>query len=111
MSLLLPFEGATHCLELPYFLGKNILGEFVHDEQDEAMMDKFSTYLIEFIKTGNPNNDKYAEKWEPFTIDHHDKYFLFDIHEYGMRDKYAEGRLEKWDKIFAENPKPNGFSC
>lgn len=52
MTLLLPFEGATHCLELPYLFGKSILGEFTPDEKDESMLDKFSTYLVQFVKTG-----------------------------------------------------------
>lgn len=52
MALLLPFEGSTHCLELPYFFGKSILGDFVPDKKDEEMLDKFSTYLIQFVKTG-----------------------------------------------------------
>ncbi|KAI6174879.1 Carboxylic ester hydrolase [Aphelenchoides bicaudatus] len=105
MALLLPFEGPTHCLELPYLFGKSILSDFVPDNRDLEMLDKFSTYLIQFAKTGNPNNDRYPEKWEPFDPNDHDRYFLFDLEEHGMRDGYADKRLPVWDKIFEDHPR------
>ena len=52
MALLLPFEAASHCLELPYFFGKSIISEFTPDLQDEQMIEQFTTYITTFIKTG-----------------------------------------------------------
>ncbi|KAI6179542.1 Carboxylic ester hydrolase [Aphelenchoides besseyi] len=66
MSVLLPFESATHCCEIPFIFGVSILGHFTPDQKDEEMIEKFTTYLTSFAKTGNPNNEQFADKvWEP----------------------------------------------
>lgn len=48
----LPFEAATHCTELPFFFGKSILGEFEVEAEDEPVIERFTTYLVSFIKNG-----------------------------------------------------------
>lgn len=52
LAAILPFEGATHCMELPYLFGKSILSEFEVQEEDSVVMDRFVTMLTNFIKTG-----------------------------------------------------------
>jgi hypothetical protein len=39
-------------MELPYFFGKSIVSEFQVEKEDAQIMDRFITYLTNFIKTG-----------------------------------------------------------
>jgi hypothetical protein len=52
MGAMLPWEAATHCMELPYFFGKSILGDFQVEQEDLPIIDRFTTYLTNFMKTG-----------------------------------------------------------
>ena len=53
LAMLLPFEDATHCMELPYFFGRSILGGFEVTPADEPIIDRYLAYLTAFIKTGS----------------------------------------------------------
>ncbi|KAI6203650.1 Carboxylic ester hydrolase [Aphelenchoides besseyi] len=78
MSVLLPFESATHCCEIPYTFGVSILGHFTPDRKDEEMIEK------------NPNNEKFADKvWEPLSAENNERWFLFDDQEFGMPGKWT----------------------
>ena len=56
-------SGAFHCADMWYWFGtlENSWGEF--EEKDYILMDNMVTYLCEFAKKGNPNNDK-LPMWE-----------------------------------------------
>jgi len=103
MAALLPFEAATHCMELPYFFGQSIVSDFQPGAEDAEIVDRFTTYLTNFVKTGNPNSEKFPEKWEPVRPDALDHYFLFGQTEFGMRDNICEGRPKVWDRLLSEN--------
>lgn len=49
---MMSFEAATHCMELPYFFGVSLFGGFKVEEEDHDIVDRFTTYLTTFIKTG-----------------------------------------------------------
>ena len=51
-QMLLPFGDSTHCMELPYFFGRSILGGFEVTPADEPIIDRYLAYLTAFIKTG-----------------------------------------------------------
>lgn len=119
MSSLVSFEAATHCMELPYFLGVNVFGEFMAEKQDRNMIARFTTYLTSFVKTGLvswrpfkistcwlsrcPNNDVFPEQWEEFNDEEHG-YFLFGQNEFGMRKGSGE-RATRWNTFFKEYPR------
>jgi carboxylesterase type B len=52
LGSIVAFEGATHCMELPYIFGISLLGDFQVVDEDEEIMDRFLTYLTTFMKTG-----------------------------------------------------------
>ncbi|KAI6174878.1 Carboxylesterase domain containing protein [Aphelenchoides bicaudatus] len=102
----LPFGAATHCMELPYLFGKSLFGGYEFKEEDREIVDRFTTYITNFIKTGDPNSSKFPEKWNPSTKGHEGTYFLFGQNEFCNRDNFCGGdRAKKWDRIFKENPR------
>ncbi|KAI6204234.1 hypothetical protein M3Y94_00649200 [Aphelenchoides besseyi] len=102
LGKMLPFEGSTHCCELPYFFGKSILGPFKVEAEDQPVIDRFTTYLCSFIRTGDPNNEKYAEVWKPVTLEAPDLYFEFTSNGAETRDNFCGGkRLDVWDRLFS----------
>jgi len=105
LGYILPFEGATHCMELPYIFGKSILSDFEVHEDDKPVIDLFTTYLSTFMKTGDPNNDKYPEKWEKFEHGKGNPYFLFGNNEFGTRKGFGNNSKKSWNEVFSENPR------
>ncbi|KAI6197502.1 Carboxylic ester hydrolase [Aphelenchoides besseyi] len=76
-STIFKFYASTHTLELPYFFGKSILPyEFVPDDCDKQKIDEFTTYLTNFVKTGDPN-EKLLPKWNKFLSINSPNYFIF----------------------------------
>lgn len=49
---MLPFEKATHCMELPYLFGTSFFGPFEVKDEDQEIIERFTTYLTNFIKNG-----------------------------------------------------------
>ncbi|KAI6172490.1 Carboxylic ester hydrolase [Aphelenchoides besseyi] len=89
-------------LELPYFFGKTILPyEFVPDDRDKQKIDEFTTYLTNFVKTGDPN-DKLLPKWTKFLGTDSANYFVFS--QNSTRDRthedFGEGRFKLWDFLY-----------
>uniref|UniRef100_A0A915AVH1 Carboxylic ester hydrolase n=1 Tax=Parascaris univalens TaxID=6257 RepID=A0A915AVH1_PARUN len=52
LGWLLPFHGATHCVELPYLFGKGILANFNPSEADIDVLENFTTLFTNCAKYG-----------------------------------------------------------
>jgi hypothetical protein len=61
------------------------------------------TYTYQF---SDPNDKRFAEKWEEFKSGQDDAYFLFGQNEFGMRTQFCGGdRARQWNKNFKEHPR------
>ncbi|CAJ0929620.1 unnamed protein product, partial [Mesorhabditis belari] len=58
-----PCQGSTHESEMPYCLGESV--NFTPTQEDITVANLMREFIIQFIKTGNPNIA--AFKWDPFT--------------------------------------------
>lgn len=56
---------ANHGGEMPYFYGNLFRHARLYNEEDEALSEKMQNYLLNFVKTGDPNGSG-LEKWERF---------------------------------------------
>uniref|UniRef100_A0A0M3I0H8 COesterase domain-containing protein n=1 Tax=Ascaris lumbricoides TaxID=6252 RepID=A0A0M3I0H8_ASCLU len=52
LGWLLPFHGATHCVELPYLFGKGILANFNPSDADIDVLENFTTLFTNCAKYG-----------------------------------------------------------
>jgi hypothetical protein len=64
----------------------------------------FEVFVSELIiQFSDPNDNRFAEKWQNLKSGEDGAYFLFGQNEFGMRDNYCGGeRARKWNKIFKE---------
>ncbi|CAD5208876.1 unnamed protein product [Bursaphelenchus xylophilus] len=100
---LIPFQGASHCLELPYLFGISYIdeGEFEPDENDKIMIDYFSGYLINFIKNGNPNDEK-LNGWEKVTKENLAGHMCFDLEPKMHNVGLYSSQLHELDAFFKQ---------
>ncbi|KAI6219555.1 Carboxylic ester hydrolase [Aphelenchoides fujianensis] len=103
-SRVLKFYAATHTLELPYFFGKSILPfGFQPDEEDAKKIEEFTSYVTNFVKTGDPNDGRLV-RWERYAAAANGPYFLFGQNSTEDRSvhNFGDGRLELWDALYAK---------
>ncbi|KAI6183709.1 Carboxylic ester hydrolase [Aphelenchoides bicaudatus] len=94
---LIPFKAATHTLELPYVFGKSILVfNFNPDEKDNKKIEEFTTFLTNFMKTGDPGN-----KWLPYDPKSNNYYwFGQNSTQDGTYSNFCDDRMLKWQRLY-----------
>jgi para-nitrobenzyl esterase len=63
-----PEFGAFHTSDLVYWFNGLKTLDYPWTEEDRRVADQASSYLVNFVKTGNPNG-KNLPAWEPFDAD------------------------------------------
>lgn len=60
--------GAFHSSELPYLYRNFDKSDTAWEESDRHLCEAFSSYLLQFVKTGNPNGNGFPV-WKPYAED------------------------------------------
>ncbi|CAD5206280.1 unnamed protein product [Bursaphelenchus okinawaensis] len=101
---MLPYQAASHCMELPYMLGKSYVddGDFDPDDTDHKMIDIFTGYLSNFVKTGNPNGQDLV-KWNKVNQENYASHLCIDLepemHDHG----FYSNHVSEFDQLFKNN--------
>ncbi|PAV92159.1 hypothetical protein WR25_05327 [Diploscapter pachys] len=97
MSHMIPFKDSTHCVDIMFALGCCIFTEFTFTEEDQKIVDLFSTLITNFAKYGDPNGLNGEEpllngnKWEPSTLENPQRHIVIDK-ESSMQEVFKDGR-------------------
>ncbi|CAJ0568139.1 unnamed protein product, partial [Mesorhabditis spiculigera] len=93
-------DGATHCTELRYILGKGIISKFRPNDDDLKMVDLMTDFFANFAKYGNPNGKTDAEGvWKKHDPQNLSRHLAIELPP-KMEDQFIEGRPEFWHKIY-----------
>ncbi|KAI6199469.1 Carboxylic ester hydrolase [Aphelenchoides besseyi] len=100
MGRLFPFEAASHGTEMPYFLGVTPIADFTSTAEDEKLTDRFTTYLANFAKYGNPNGKSDLATWLPLTSSNLLRHNVIRLETDELREDFCDGRPLKLQKSF-----------
>ncbi|CAD5232530.1 unnamed protein product [Bursaphelenchus xylophilus] len=97
MQKYLPFEAACHGVEMAFIFGQNILADSNLERQDLEVLERFTSYLTNFIKHGNPSGD--GQVFTPLTGRNLFKHVVIEGNKTYEKDDFCGGRPEKWIQI------------
>ncbi|GMR43063.1 hypothetical protein PMAYCL1PPCAC_13258 [Pristionchus mayeri] len=94
----------THACELFYLFKKGIFANVTPTEEDNLVMDIFSTAFTNFAKFGNPNGAAEDKSdlpvyWEPLDKQNQSRNFVFTSKDGHMNEHFFEGRTAKFVEI------------
>ncbi|CAD5223403.1 unnamed protein product [Bursaphelenchus okinawaensis] len=92
MQKFLPFEAACHGVELAFLFGENYYAEIQFDRQDLQVLDRFTTFITDFIKIG-PNS---SLKTPLLTDKSLFKHTLINANANKEKDDFCSRRPQKW---------------
>ncbi|CAD5210867.1 unnamed protein product [Bursaphelenchus xylophilus] len=85
-------EGATHCDDLRYIFGIDLIREYKPTEEDLAMTEQFSDYIANFIKTGNPGSNWPKVLGNSGNVAN----LIIDLNNTRVSDDLFDGRAKYW---------------
>ncbi|MGQ8334982.1 carboxylesterase/lipase family protein [Sunxiuqinia sp. A32] len=92
--------GAGHSSELEYFFGSMDLVKNINwTDDDRKVSETIRSYLVNFIKTGNPNGEGLAEWKTSSTDDSNPPVMIIDV-DSKLIDTPNDDRYRFWDKVF-----------
>ncbi|KAI6213160.1 Carboxylic ester hydrolase [Aphelenchoides besseyi] len=91
---------ASHGTEMPYLLGVTPIADFTSTPEDDKLIDRFTTYLANFAKYGNPNGKGDLAAWLPLTSSNLLRHNVIQLETDELRDDFCDGRPLKLQKSF-----------
>ncbi|KAF8371875.1 hypothetical protein PRIPAC_78304 [Pristionchus pacificus] len=103
---MLPYKDVTHTCDLYYLFKIGTLGDFRPEisENEQRLIDEFTTAFTNFAKFGNPNGSnivatELSSSWEPVTRENHSRNYVFKSENCAMNEQFFGGRTEEFIRI------------
>ncbi|KHN85815.1 Esterase CM06B1 [Toxocara canis] len=97
LGWLIPFYGATHCMELPYLFGKGILANFNPTDIDLEVLEHFTLLFTNFAKYGEPNGG-HLQGLKPIIPLNVWRHICID-ESIGMKENFHGRRAQFWRSL------------